>query len=119
MCGSFRKRIQVARLVLETFVGPQPKGRQIGRKNWDHTDDRLSNLYYANPAQIRARFYRVCETSSRGELHPRHILTEERVRALRKGAQVGANVAAMARAFGVHPHTAWKAIKRQSWKHVA
>lgn len=44
----------VGRLVLEAFVGPPPKySAVVGRRNGDNFDDRLANLYWSTPAEVR------------------------------------------------------------------
>ena len=60
---------RVHRLVLETFVGPCPKGCEGTHRNGKRDDNRLDNLTWKTPAENQAD--RVAHgTSNRGERNP-------------------------------------------------
>lgn len=58
------------------------------------------------------------ERQSRGEDHPKRVLTENMVRELRTRAQAGENISAMAREMGVSISAAMGAVKGRTWKHI-
>lgn len=56
---------------------------------------------------------------ARGERQGASKLTEPQVRELRSLAASGAQLASLARKFGIHWTTAQKIVVRRSWRHVA
>lgn len=54
-----------------------------------------------------------------GERNGSALLTAERVRDLRARAEEGASLSELGAEFGVSPTTAWKAVRRMTWRHVA
>lgn len=55
---------------------------------------------------------------SHGSRHYAAKLTEASVRELRRRAEVGESVNALAREFGITQGTAWKVFHRKTWRHV-
>lgn len=53
--GVKRRRFQVHRLVLETFIGPCPEGQEGSHKNGDSRDNAISNLCWESHKDNEAR----------------------------------------------------------------
>jgi hypothetical protein len=54
----------------------------------------------------------------RGELHPMAILTEDKVRDIRRQLLAGVARSALAHAHGVTPRTIRAVHERQTWQHI-
>ena len=101
----------VHQLIMLTFVGPCPEGKQVCHNNSIPTDNRLSNLRYDTPkgntadAIKRAAF-------PRGAKHKNAKLTELDVRAIRAS---GEGLFALARRYGVAYQHIWGIRTRKTW----
>lgn len=118
--GGRSKRVHVARLVLEAFVGPAPEGHESAHwPNNDPSDNRLANLRWATHAdnmddKIKAG------TCVRGEAHGGARLTAEIVREIRAECAVGprGTARALARKYDVTEAAVSLIVKRRKWAHV-
>lgn len=115
-CGR-RRAVTVHRLVLETFVG-DGQGLQGAHRNGDPTDNRLSNLVWATPAENN-RHKRGHGTHRQGEAVNFARLTEAAVRDIRSRVAAGETQRALAEEYGVHFATVSALVLRKSWRHVA
>lgn len=109
---------RVARMVLETFVGPCPPGHEACHGPDGPLCDWLSNLcwgtYAKNQGEDRVRD----GTSNRGEQCGAARLTEEIVLECRRRYAAGEAGAALAREFGVTQPVMSRAISGKTWAHV-
>jgi NUMOD4 motif. len=108
----------VHRLVLAAFTGPAGKLHGLHR-NGDPADNRLENLYYGtvkdNMAD-RARHGNSNMTTWIGESHPRAVVTEADVRAIKAWPRCKHGI------YKAFPHIKVSTIdsirSRHTWKHV-
>ena len=110
------------RLVALAFLGPPPfPGAHVAHFDGDRTNNRLSNLRWATPAQNEAdkRRHGSARGAPNGERHPGARLTASMVAAMRREAIAGQSVAAVAGRFGVPKLTAYDAIVGKTWCCVA
>jgi hypothetical protein len=107
----------VHRLVLETFVGPCPKGHQAGHKNGIRHDNRLCNLRWVTPQQ-NADERNVHGTTSRGEKVAQSKLNNEKVLKIHELAALGVLREDLAKQFGVHLANINAIVLRKAWKHL-
>src|SRR5262245_31077449 len=72
----------IHRMVLETFVGPCPSGKEVSHLNGDSMDNRLTNLTYETSKENKARKV-AHKTGNNGMRHGMAKLTDEQVRVIR------------------------------------
>ena len=109
------------RLVALAFLGPPPfPGAHVAHFDGDRTNNRLSNLRWATPAQNEAdkRRHGTARGAPPGEHHPGARLTAGMVAAMRRDALAGSSVTAIAERFGVPKLTAYDAIVGTTWRSV-
>ena len=106
------------RLVLEAFIGPQPKGHQCLHRSGVGTDNRLSNLRWASPranSRDAIRHQKHC----RGERHPGTRLSNSDVREIRDlRHREGWPYKKLAKRFRVSPSGIGLIVSRVNWSHV-
>src|SRR5258706_1418925 len=80
--GKHRK-VLIHRLILETFIGPCPTGKEARHLDGDPSNNKLSNLEWGTPKQNGED--RIGHgTQIHGEKHHKAILTKEEVEELRE-----------------------------------
>jgi len=100
----------VHRLVLETFVGPQPEGKDPDHRNEIKLDNKLSNLRWLNIYKNRAKL---------GESNGSSKLKEGEVWLMRRLLSHGVKVNGyMEKMFKVHPCTIKRIKRGDRWKHI-
>jgi hypothetical protein len=103
---------------MEAFVGPA-NGLHALHRNGKPSDNRLENLYYGtvkdNMAD-RARHGNTVTTTWIGEKHPRAILTEADVRAIRAWPRYKPGLYKAFPQFGIPVIDAVRS--RHNWKHI-
>lgn len=109
----------VHRLVLESFVGPCPEGRECRHLNGIRDDNRLCNLAWGTPSENSA------DRERHGSLNPpvgercgSAKLREFDVIEIRRLYGGGMSQRAIARKFGVMQSAISKIVLRQRWKHI-
>jgi hypothetical protein len=108
----------VHRLILLTFVGPCPDGMEACHCNGDKQDNRLANLRWDTRSANQYDKDRH-GTSIRGERHPCHVLSDEKVIEMRTAyANGGVTQAALGRRYGIHEETVGLIIRRRIWSHL-
>ena len=112
-----RRGFWVHRLVLEAFVGPCPPGMECCHfPDRNPHNNRLDNLRWGSPAD-NAEDRRKHGTIPFGEQHKRAVLKVTDVLDIRyRGRLPGANLAALAREFGVAPNTIHHIVKNRNWR---
>lgn len=87
----------VHRIVMETFVGPCPAGKEVSHQDGDKANNRLSNLAYETKKENQAK--RVIHgTDFRGTRNPGAKLTEAQIREIVTSDEASK---ALAERFGV------------------
>jgi hypothetical protein len=107
----------VARLVLETFVGPCPPGKECRHLNDISTDCRLVNLTWGTRLENRQDAI-LNDRMARGERNGSAKLKADlipviRNRYIKGNRKHGSN--AIARDYGVSPQTIWDVINGRTW----
>lgn len=109
----------VHRLVLESFVGPCPPGKEVNHKDSHRANNILGNLEYVthfeniHHAMDKGRIiHPVGEKASKAKLTRDQVLE---VRALRK---TGLTLAAIANKFGITNQSVDYIVKYRNWRHV-
>ena len=110
-----RTSMQVHTLIMDTFVGPRPKGFEVCHNDNDRSHSVLSNLRYdsrkGNHADMRAH-----GTWQEGEAHPQSKLTAEDVLEIRAGHARGLTCRELAEQYNI-THQAIRAIvNRVNWR---
>lgn len=108
----------LARVILETFVGPCPEGMQSCHNDGNPLNNHLVNLRWdtaKNNSQDRIRH----GTQTRGESNGGGgKLTEEQVREIRIRYAAGEYSKPLGKAYQVHQSTICRITRREIWAHV-
>lgn len=110
-----RIRRRVHQLVMESFVGPIPKGMHVAHGPCGIEDNSLSNLSFKTPSQNNRDKHRD-GTAQIGERHNLAKLTEKDVLEIRR-RYIKGNGAQLAREFGVSKDNVLSIIHRKTWTH--
>ena len=121
--GGGQHRRSISQLLLQTFVGPRPKGMVCMYIDGDRTNDKLLNLKWATPAQVaqgtvtRGTRY---QPDNRGERQGCSKLTEEDVQEIRFLYRTGRySQRTLADIFGVTQPAISRVLNRQTWQCVS
>jgi hypothetical protein len=110
-----RVRRRVSALILETFVGPRPKGYEACHfPDRDPSNNKLSNLRWDSKAGNQADRV-VHGTSNHGRRNGSAKLTIEQVAAIRGLCADGMSKSAAARKFGVSRSNIQQICNHQTW----
>lgn len=104
----------VHRLVLESFVGPRPDGKECCHNNGDHRDNRLLNLRWDTPAANALDKIRH-GTTARGEENYGAKFSDDLVANIRAMVRAGARQCDLARQLGVRRTTINDIVRGRSW----
>ena len=128
-CGK-RHLTSVHTIVLRTFVGPRPEGKECAHDNGNKADPRLSNLAWKTHKEneadklshgtrkARKARVRVGPGRPRGQRSNQSNLTDDDVREIRRLAIAGAPFRHIADQFGVSGPAVFHAARGDTWKHV-
>lgn len=105
----------VHRLVVEAFIGPIPKGKEVNHKNGVKTDNRLCNLEVVTPKENIHHAHASGLTSNRGDTHRMAKLCRESVAEIRRRAGETTQ-AALANEYGVSPSTISRVLSGDVWR---
>ena len=109
---------QVARLVLEAFVGAPPPGRyEAAHWNGIKDDNRLENLRWATSAENKADMKRH-GTQPMGRGIALAKLTDDKVVEIRRARAAGKTCADLAGRYGISAVAISSVVRRRTWKHV-
>lgn len=106
-------------LVASAFIGPRPDGLCINHKNGVKSDNRPENLEYVTQAENVRHAHQTGLSTTRGEGHPMHRLTESDVRNIRELLRSGMSEKRIATAHGVTQCHVSRIKLNRAWKHVA
>jgi len=113
--GALVKRY-IHRLVAEHAYGPPCAGQEVRHLDGNRHNNRFDNLAWGTRRENHAD-KRQHGTDAGGERNPNARLTHREVEAMREIRQEQAlSYEAIGRQFGVSTMTAYRAIRRQSWK---
>lgn len=107
----------IHRLVLETFVGPRPKGMWAAHNNGVRDDNRFKNLRWDTPKNNHAD-KKKHGTWGGGEKHNMAKLTKEEVLSIRKQFEFGASQRELAEMFRVARRTINGIVRHETWDHI-
>lgn len=109
----------VHQIVLESFVGPRPRGMQARHfPDRNPQNNRLENLRWGTPKANQADRI-IHGTVLSGERCPAHKLSDDAVHAIREAYTSGAKSAAeLGIEYGVWTNTIYTIVKRKTWKHI-
>ena len=112
--------VSIHHLVLETFVGPCPKGMECRHLNGNPSDNRIENLVWGTKKENwkdRRKHKRI--NSPRGEINGQAKLKEEEVRQIYTIYHNGIyNQYELAKMFGVSVMTICRIVNKKSWRHL-
>lgn len=112
-----RRRLQVSRLLLETFVGPPKAGQQALHADDDPRHNYLRNLRWGTPKDNGADAKRNGRTC-RGSQLSWSKLTPAKVKQMRRLRARKWSYARLGRKFNVSAPTAYHACVGNTWQHV-
>lgn len=117
-----RQSISPGRLVLETFIGPCPDGKECCHRDDDTTNNHISNVYWGTYSEnMMDREINDKANHQVGEDHGRSVLTEAQVyeiRALRLADPKYWSYRRLGRRFCVtHPNIIY-VLRGDTWSHV-
>jgi len=107
----------VHRLVLEAFVGPCPKGKQVAHWNGDPGDNRVENLRWATAKENikdRARHGR----TAKGEKSGSSKLDRKAVKTIKRLKDSGLSACEIAHLACVNYSTILSIWRGETWKHL-
>lgn len=105
----------VHEIVLETFIGPRPKGMEACHCNGKRDDNRAANLRWDTRTNNHAD--KIAHgTHCAGEKHYASKLTPDDVRAIRAA---GGTLRSIGDRFGVGPMQIHRIKNRQNWSHLS
>lgn len=109
----------VHKLVLETFVGPCPEGKQTRHLNGIRTDNHVENLVWGTPLEnYKDKILHgthVLPPHLKGEAHGSSVISETIVREILVSGETGLALAAK---HGISNRTVSAIRNRRIWKHV-
>ena len=112
VCSERNAVVSVGALVLETFVGPRPKGKVCVYKNGDSTDSALTNIFWGTRSDaIKSAVKRLGPWSMR-------TLTKDIVRQIREDIAAGYTFSSLADYYEVHDSTISRINTRNTWSDI-
>jgi|SRR5690554_1002267 len=117
--GEGWKSRRVHRLVAETFIDNPDNLPEVNHKDCDKSNNCVSNLEWVTSRGNKDHGWLNGLYTSRGELHPDSVLTDEQVHEICRLMEEGARNIDLARAFGVHKDTISRIRIGDNWKHIS
>lgn len=106
----------VHRLILETFVGPCPPGKECNHKNGNRHDNRLCNLEWITRSENQKHAFRTgLHVPVRGTKHGAAKLNEAAVASIRQMLTLRTSITKIAALHGVHPSQIISIKKGRNW----
>jgi hypothetical protein len=119
--GMVRRFIKVHRLVAEAFIPNESNLPSINHKNFDKTDNHVSNLEWCNQSQNLLHAHaggRVSYLNRRGEGNNNSKLIASQIQAIRLMSAKGVGMLSLACMFGVTRAHIWEIVTRRVWAHI-
>lgn len=113
-----RRSRYVHQLVLETFVGPRPRGLMCRHRDDSPANNRVSNLVWGTQSENNRDRKRNDPAYLKGERNNSARLSEADVRAIR-GTPLAVTSAQLARVYGVSSSAIRKVRQGRNWAGVA
>ena len=110
--------VRVAPLILKTFTGGKPKGKQCSHKNSKRSDDRLCNLAWKTASEDYLDKIKN-GTHFKGSKNPRAKLTEKNVIKIRKLKLLGLTNKTLSFQFEVDERTIGRIVQYKTWTHIS
>lgn len=112
------KRFPVHRLVMITFIGKIPKGKQINHIDGDKYNNNLHNLEYCTPRENCIHSYKNgLQKPTVGSNHGNSVLTEIDVINIRNSHNEFSLIQ-LSKIYNVTPENISLIIRRKRWKHI-
>lgn len=111
------KTVRVHQLILETFVGPRPKGMEACHLDGNPANNALTNLRW-DTDKVNTSHRKIHGRDTIGERHGSAKLTDAKVRIIRELNLSGLPWSEIADHYGVCESTIRNIIKRKTWRHV-
>jgi len=111
------KTFQVHTLVLTTFIGPKPSGKECAHADGDPGNAALLNLSWKTPKENCADWLRH-GTDKRGDKHPLARLSQDDVVQIKALRAAGAMYKVIGWKFSIHPIHARNIVIGKRWKHA-
>lgn len=111
----------VHRLVLLTFVGPEPPGHEGAHRDGNRANNYLTNLRWSTSSE-NTEDKRLHGTMELGVQRYNAKLTDETVVSIRRSYVKGSKkhgAVALARKHGVHQSTIWRVLNSMAWTHIS
>lgn len=115
-CGQY-KTVRVAKLVAQSFLGPQPAGTEIAHLNGNETDDRASNLTYCTHKENESH-KKIHGTCAIGERNGASKLCGWKVAEIRYLLQKGIHQRKLSRLFDISPEIVSSITAGELWPQV-
>lgn len=117
--GKKLKNFRISNLILLTFVGPRPgtsREYHANHINGNHLDDRASNLEWCTISENLKHAFRLGLSCQSGERNNFAILTNDKVRAIRKARAIGYKQITLSKHFHVSSSTISDICLYKKWK---
>lgn len=110
--------IRVHKLVLETFVGPRPKGMVCCHGPKGTSDNSVGNLCWGTPSKNSGSDKRRDGTSQHGEKNCNAKVTEDQAKRIIKRRQAGETYREIAEDYGISLQQVHHISSGKQWKHL-
>ncbi len=115
-----RKNSLVHRLVIESFLGPCPKGKEVNHIDGIKINNEIWNLEYVTRSENHKHAYKLGLERQDGENNNNSKLTKNQVRKIRKlYNDEEYSHSELSEMFGVKTQSISKIINYKRWKHVS
>lgn len=111
------RQVNIHRLVCETFHGDPLPGMEVLHTDGDKKNNHASNLRWGTRSQNRLDSINH-NTLASGERHPSSLLTDEKVRQIKKMHMETKSLKKVAEEFGISRVHVHNIVKQKVWKHV-
>lgn len=115
--GDRSRVVHIARLVLETFVGPAQSGYEASHLDGDKDNNHLSNLAWETRKENEERKVRHGR-SAYGERNHSAKLSEREILDVRRKREQGAMLQTLAKEYGMSESGISGICRRVTWKHI-
>lgn len=116
-----RKSLRMHQVIMMTFVGKPPLGKEVCHKDGNPSNNELSNLYYGTRVENQAdctrhgtRYLPI----TLGELNPRARLDSYDVQLIRLFYEIGLQIKTLAEIWEVSTSAISKIVNGRTWLHV-